>query len=166
MLSKKKQLELLEDKKPIIGATLCDELADNNYNSESEPTEFVPNFEDRLFYQQDKSKTVVNASKLAFVKDMLKPVVIPPPSPQVTHFEESESVTEKLISNVGEHSCSEEEIDPDELARAMQSRNSRHSKHSENVESEELANAMSAKASKSSVDADEILNCLMAGEDG
>ena len=51
MLSKKKQLELMVEKKPIIGATLCDEMTDNNYNSESEPTEFVANYDDRLFFQ-------------------------------------------------------------------------------------------------------------------
>ena len=80
MITKKSQLEHLDDRRPIIGASLCDDLSDNIYNSQSEPTEFVPNYQDtNLFFEQDKSKSVVNTRKLAFVKNLSKPALIPPP---------------------------------------------------------------------------------------
>ena len=65
-------------------------LTDNNYNSASEPTEFARQNKDNLFVDQIKSKNVVNSTKLDFLKDIKKPVVITPPEPQCTNFEESD----------------------------------------------------------------------------
>ena len=62
---------------------------------------------------------MVNPRKLAFVKDLLKPVAIPSPVRQATHFEESQSVTEQADVKVSEQSCSEEEMDAAEIAGAL-----------------------------------------------
>ena len=86
---------------------------------------------------------MVNPRKLAFVKDLLKPVAIPSPVRQATHFEESQSVTEKVLCQEVDQSCSEEEIDVADIAGALQSRVSKQSRQSDDLDPEELVNFMS-----------------------
>ena len=74
------QLEPLDGRKPCIGASLSDVLADNNYNSESEATEFVPNFDADGFCLEPNNKRIINASK-AYGSSIPKLVTIPPPVP-------------------------------------------------------------------------------------
>ena len=81
MVKMKRDMMVVEESRPVIGASLCDDLRENNYNSESEPTEFAPHLEERLFYELEKSKKIVNVNKLAFVKNLHMPVKIPSPEP-------------------------------------------------------------------------------------